>query len=70
MIINATNEHAEENACDTLTRKLSQACALATLMQAAGDEAISTDDVLWLLSDTLHDARLAAKAVLYPEVTV
>ena len=68
MIINATNEHAEERACDALTRKLSQACALVTLMHTAGDEAILNDDVLWLLSDTLHDVRLAAKAVLYPEV--
>ena len=67
MIINATNEHAEESACDTLTRKLSQASGLVTLMQSASEDGVFTDDVFWLLSDTLADAKLAAKAVLYPE---
>lgn len=67
MIINATNEHAEENARDTLTRKLSQASGLVTLMQSACEDGVFTDDVFWLLSNTLEDAQLAAKAVLYPD---
>lgn len=50
---------------DAHYREVEYAAEVATLMQTAGDEAISTDDVLWLLSDTLHDVRLAAKAVLY-----